>query len=240
MPDVRAQWTYYFHLLDPRPGLAVLDVGCHVGDAIQLLVDLHPGLAHVVGVDRNESKYLAAKDRFAANPDVDILRADAMSLPLSDAAFERVYCAETLEWVDDPVGALREIRRVLAPRGRALITHSDFDTQVFASSDLALTRRIVHAFTDAGERGTIGRDLRAACKAAGFSQVEPTVYPLLGFSLAPDRYPYRILSMMRTWMADSGTVTESEFDRWRDDLEQRAARGEFYYSINRNMCVCTK
>src|SRR5215471_5503706 len=186
MPDILEQWRAYFRLLDPQPGHRVLDVGCHEGDAIALLLEEQPLVLGVVGLDRSQQRCGRARQRFAADGRVAIVRGDAVAVPLVAHAFDRIYCADTLEWTTEPTVALKEIRRILAPGGVALVVHTDFDTQVFAGDDLGLTRRIVHAFTDQGRRGTIGRDLFGLCAAAGFSRVEPSVRTLVATSFAPD------------------------------------------------------
>lgn len=42
------------------------------------------------------------------------------ALPVDDASFEIVLCNQVLEHCDDPAVAVRELRRVTAPRGRVL------------------------------------------------------------------------------------------------------------------------
>ena len=44
------------------------------------------------------------------------------TLPLAHAAVDLVWCSETLEHVADALGLLQEIRRVLRPGGRLLLT----------------------------------------------------------------------------------------------------------------------
>jgi SAM-dependent methyltransferase len=44
--------------------------------------------------------------------------ADAAALPFADASFDRVYCQQGLQYVTDPLVAVREMARVLAPGGR--------------------------------------------------------------------------------------------------------------------------
>lgn len=47
---------------------------------------------------------------------------DAVRLPLADASFDAVICAEVLEHVPEPEKILSEINRVLSPGGRVYIT----------------------------------------------------------------------------------------------------------------------
>src|SRR5690242_4529472 len=99
MSDVTAQWRDYFRVLDVREGHRVLDVGCHEGDAIALLLTLQPDVGRVVGLDRNERKAEHARRRFAGEARVQVVHADIMAAPLADQEFDRIYCADTLEWV---------------------------------------------------------------------------------------------------------------------------------------------
>ena len=45
---------------------------------------------------------------------------DELSLPLPDAAIDRILLVHALEMADDPAGLLRELWRILAPSGRVL------------------------------------------------------------------------------------------------------------------------
>jgi SAM-dependent methyltransferase len=48
--------------------------------------------------------------------------ADAARLPVADGVFEAALCTEVLEHVPEPVAVLKEIGRVLKPRGKLLLT----------------------------------------------------------------------------------------------------------------------
>jgi hypothetical protein len=131
------------------------------------------------------------------------------------------------------------MRRVLKPGGIALIIHSDFDTQVFNASDIALNRQIVHAFNDAGPRGQIGRELTGLCRQAGFS-VETTVYPLVNTVWQADLYGHRVAHMIVQWLREKALVDPTKLQSWLDDLARQHERGYFFYSINRVLCCAQK
>ena len=70
-----------------------------------------------------------------------------------------------LECLPDPDALVAEAARILRPGGRLVLAHTDYDTLVFTSDDLGLTRRLVHAYCDTQRPwmdavdGTIGRHL---------------------------------------------------------------------------------
>ncbi len=101
---------------------AVLEVGC--GDGI-LLAAVAAGLAasgrspsRVVGVDVALGRLRRAQQRA---PCV-LSCATAEALPLSPSTFDLVICAEVLEHLADPDAALRELRRVIRPGGRLILS----------------------------------------------------------------------------------------------------------------------
>ncbi|SRR5258706_6645468 len=236
VPDIIQQWRYYLRALAPAADQLILDVGCHSGDAERLLLRDYPKIAKVIGIDLKQTKLdeaLATWEQDGRPSAIEFRLADARQLPFADGHFDRVLCAETLEYIDDPALALREMRRVLRPSGLALLIHTDFDTQVFNAGDKDLCRRLVTAFSDSGPNGQMGRALYPLCAAAGFAQVQPGVYTLVNTEWRPDRYAHRLAHMMVDWLRLEHRATDADLARWLADLEAQAARGAFYYSINR-------
>jgi SAM-dependent methyltransferase len=70
------------------------------------------------GLDLSEENVRSATER-----GVRAVRADAgKPLPVEDEMFDCVFCLELLEPLESPLSLLREIRRVLRARGRAVIS----------------------------------------------------------------------------------------------------------------------
>lgn len=240
MPDVLEQWRYYIGHLHLQPDDLVLDVGCNCGDADQYITSLHPEIRQIIGLDNSSVRLERAKKRWGENSKIQFIEGDATQLPFSDHTFDKVLCVDTLEWVKPPEAGLREIFRVLKPGGIALIIHTDFDSQIFSGKKIQLTRKIVHAFSDSGAYGTIGRDLKGLCKRSGFSNVVTDVYTLTNQYFKEDHYAKKIAEMMGDWLRQKNLITEDEWNEWIDDLEEQSRRGEFFYSVNRYLCICSK
>jgi SAM-dependent methyltransferase len=95
----------------------VLDLGC--GDGVFSAVLADAG-ATVVAVDVAEAALERARRRVPAI-DVRLAPFDG-PLPLDDNAFELVWASEVIEHVADTARWLSEVRRVLVPGGRLLLT----------------------------------------------------------------------------------------------------------------------
>lgn len=94
----------------------VLDIACGTGDFARTFARRRPAV--VVGCDFAGNMLRLARSR---NPGLSWMEADALRLPVGDASFTVTSCAfgvRNLLSLDD---GFREMRRVLAPGGRAVI-----------------------------------------------------------------------------------------------------------------------
>jgi ubiquinone/menaquinone biosynthesis C-methylase UbiE len=197
----------------------------------------------VIGLEKDPERYEYALSKWQTNgspAQIKLQLGDALGLSFPNNHFDRAFCVDVLEWVREPAQALQEIRRVVKPSGAAMIAHSDFDTQVFSCDDKDLCRRIVHAFTDSGPNGQLGRELYHLCKATGFQTVQPLIYPLINTEWLPNLYGYKTAHMMVEWLTKTDRVTKSAMAEWLSDLARQQKRNSFFYSINRNICLCIK
>lgn len=241
MPDIVAQWRHYFERLNPTNGHRVLDVGCDTGDALRFLAREIGSIGRLCGVEFNRVRCLRAISRWHADGGdarLSFQRADARALPFADGRFDRVICAEALEFIDPPERALREIKRVLTPNGRALIVHTDWETQVFATRDPARSRRMVRAFAGDGPGGDIGRRLPALCRRAGFAHVSTEGYTLVNAQWREDHYAPSVVRLMTRWLAQGRAVSPEELKAWREDIDAALADGSFCYAVVRFICLC--
>jgi ubiquinone/menaquinone biosynthesis C-methylase UbiE len=104
-------------------GQRVLDVACGQGDSTSFFAKKLAGDGFVIGLDSSlPMMERAVGDNSHAR--AVYMRADALSLPFDDGAFDAVCCLAALHLVPEPFGVLREMVRMLAPRGRIAVMTS--------------------------------------------------------------------------------------------------------------------
>ena len=112
----------------------LLDVGCGDGGVSRLLRER---VAEVYAVD------VTMSPAWSDAPGLSFRVADGEQLPFDDASFDLVHSKDSLHHMDDPARALAEYRRVLKPRGSALIIEANrYNPSFFVQ--MTLVRRHQH------------------------------------------------------------------------------------------------
>jgi len=104
----------------------ILDVGAGGGVVSLRLAKSNPDAA-VVGIDY-ALRQVRTANRLKKKEQVlncTFQQGNAMALPFSEAAFDRVVSINSIKHWPDPAQGLSEIRRVLRPRGQAFISEAD-------------------------------------------------------------------------------------------------------------------
>jgi ubiquinone/menaquinone biosynthesis C-methylase UbiE len=170
-------------------GERVLDVGCGTGIVARTAAARVGSTGAVTAVDLNEGMLAVARAAGASlRPAIDWRAGNATALPLADESFDVVVSQQMLQFVPDTVAALREMRRVLAPRGRLAVSACRPIEHSPAYVPLAdLLARHVGPPAGAGMRSPFAAwtadDVRGFLAAAGFRDVHVRI------EVASVRYP---------------------------------------------------
>ena len=165
--------------LAPRlaPGTSLLDVGCGPGTlTVDLARRVEPG--HVIGIDCAESIVeQATSDAPDDITNVGFRVGDVYDLSFSDGTFDVVHAHHVLQHVDDPVAALREMRRVCRPSGIVAVRDADYGAMTWHPADDRLDRWLDTYRSVAvanGGQPDAGRYLLEWAQEAGFADVTAT------------------------------------------------------------------
>jgi SAM-dependent methyltransferase len=200
-----------------RPGLSLVDVGSGAGTVtLDLARRLAPGA--VLGVDPSASAVeLAAGLAFDGGvQNVRFAVGEAWALPVPDASVDIVHAHQVLQHLDNPVAALREMRRVLRPGGILAARDADHGAVAWYPASPGLTRwsavyRAVHALS--GGDPDAGRALKAWARQAGFDPVTSSASIWCFASEAE-----------REWWGESWAARALEADFTARAIESGAAR----------------
>lgn len=103
-----------------RLHLQVLDLATGTGDQLAALFQKGASIHRAIGMDVAEEMLNIGRKKLASHP-VELLVGDAQKIPFADNRFDAVTISFGIRNVEDPSKALREMCRVLQPRGKALI-----------------------------------------------------------------------------------------------------------------------
>jgi len=161
-----------------RAGQTLLDVGCGPGTiTIDLATRVAPG--EVIGTDAAQGVIDEARALLAAPDSPQNCRfqqGDVYALDFADDSFAVVHAHQLLQHLSDPVGALREMRRVLEPGGVLAVRDADYGAMTWTPREPGLDRWMDLYHAIAGRQGSqpdAGRHLLGWVRAAGFTDIEP-------------------------------------------------------------------
>ena len=157
-----------------RPGERVLDVACGTGLVSFRIAEAVGGDGAVVATDISGEMVEAAR-RLATERDIQntlFMRLDAENLVVDEGGFDAAVCGLGLMYVPNPVKALEEMHRLLAPGGRAAAAVWGARAncgwaEVFPITDARVVMEVCPMFFQLGTRDM----LALAFEQAGFGEV---------------------------------------------------------------------
>lgn len=237
------------HLLPHlKSGATVLDVGCGPGTiTADIATQVTPGRVTALEVT-DEALGLARAEIARRGLDtVDFAVGDVHALDFPDASFDVVHAHQVLQHLGDPVGALREMRRVTRPGGLIAVRDSDYAAFTWfpqlpeLAEWLDLYERVARA--NGGEPDA-GRRLLSWAHAAGLTDVTATSSTWC-FATPEDRawwggmWADRILnSAIARTAVDSGAATTADLERIAQGWTAWAQYPDGWISLLHGELIC--
>jgi len=122
------------------PGERVLDVACGTGIVARLGREHVGPTGSVAGLDPTPGMVELARQ--IASEGIDWYEAPAEAMPLPDGTFDVVLCSLGLQFFEDKARGVREMHRVLAPAGRAVVGTPGPTPPLMAAIEAALATHV--------------------------------------------------------------------------------------------------
>jgi len=227
-PSIYESFQRQLRILGLKPGHRVLDVGCGIGDrAAEMARLVGPG-GSVAATDLSGVMIDVSKKRHSdSGLPLEFHVANATEQPFADASFDRIRTERVLLYVKDILGAFSEFRRLLKDDGMLLIVDFDFDAQVFAHRDKALTRKIVEYISDSFPSGRIGAELFGHFNDFGFRDVRVKG---VAYIYTVDFAKRVCAGTIRTGVRE-GVFSSDEIANWWAELEEDEHDGRFFSAV---------
>jgi SAM-dependent methyltransferase len=229
LPSVRRLRDWALAELAVSEGETAVDVGSGTGEEVVRMASLVGPRGRAVGVEPHAGLRGVAAER-AVGTDAVFVDGDATALPLGDGSVDALRCERVWQHLAAPEAAAREVARVLAPGGRAVVLDSDWATMVSSVGDPDVVRRVDEAMWRSMANPFSGRHLRAHLLEAGLA-----VRPDIGSSAVV--FPDEMLAS--AGMADvsaglaveAGTITQEQADALHRELVAAAASGRALLAV---------
>lgn len=135
--------------MPPQDGDRILDLACGTGILARTLRQEASADTEITGADFNAGMLaMAAEVADPALGPIEWHEANVIDLPFADGAFNKLYCQQGFQYFPEEQAALREMRRVMEPGGRLLMTIWRGDSALFEAVAQVLAEHFDQAMAD--------------------------------------------------------------------------------------------
>jgi len=206
----------------------VLDAGCGTG-SLTLALASHPGPVAIEAIDFEED-FVAALRKRATDPRISVQKGDVCALPYGEQELDGVYSLLVLHFVSDPQQAVREMRRVLRPGGRAAATVWAYgglpSWRLFWDAVFAIEPTVTDKDPRAKRPMTGDGELRDAFERAGFAEVSDSLLTISMDYADFDDFWYPMVYGQGTFGGEFDALPQARRDRLRDAVRTAYLGGD--------------
>ncbi|HEY4688011.1 MAG TPA: methyltransferase domain-containing protein [Anaerolineae bacterium] len=216
-----------------RDGVSMLELGSGPGFITEQLLELLPhSTVTCLEIDpsliKQAERYLQGK----ASDRVCFVEASIMETRLADNSFDFAYARLIFQHLPDPIGAAKEVRRVLKPGGKLVIYDIDDDMFGLIEPSIPEWPSILEKYGQAqaarGGNRRVGRQLWQILKSAGFHSLDLEVIAIHSDAVGIEAFlpqidPDRLLPLVKV-----GLLSEQELENIRVSRARFLASPEPY------------
>ena len=218
----------------------ILEYGCGTGDFIELLLSNQSKPNLIYAVDSNEKMIDTIKSKFHTEITNGVVQYALCDTPRDLnglMSFDRIICQNVLECIESKIEFINAFQDLLSDNGIFILSHHDFDSAIFNSKYVQLTRDLIHYFADTKQAcqqhsdGQMGRKIPGLINQSVFHDTSSIkTIRTTETELMPGNYGYLMVQMLLSVAKDH--FKEEDILLWRQDLEEKSANGDFYFAID--------
>lgn len=228
-------------------GSLILEAGCGVGSQTKIIAPLNPE-SRFVCVDLSAKSLRKAEEAIDQHQieNVNFQHADILKLPFQDDHFDHVFLCFVLEHLSKPMEAIRELKRVLKPKGTITLIEGDHGSTYFypdSTRAMNVVQAQVRLQKGKGGNPNIGRELYPILEQSGFTDIAVSPRQVYVDDSKPDLVEGFIKNTFTAMMEGISAealaqkmISKQELDGGIEDLYRTAAGGgTFCYTFFKAM-----
>jgi len=167
----------FYKMFGLKDGMQIVECGCGPGLMGQKLLAAFPK-SYVTAFEIDPILVETAQNnaRLWKLERYEVSERSILNTGLFNDTYNFAITRLVLEHLSDPVGAVKEVYRILKPGGKAVFIDNDFEFHMRTYPDISELRDLYNAYCvarqDEGGKPKIGRELPGLLKLAGFSNID--------------------------------------------------------------------
>lgn len=239
-PALVAQRRRALDAMALHAGQTALDIGCGPGYLTLEMAQQVGTQGRVIAVDTSEPMLDIAHARCKGLAQIEFRLAEAAALPCPDESIDVAAAVQVYLFAADLDVVVHELARVLRPGARAVVIDTDWDSVVWHSSDRDRMERLLAVWMRRYANARVARLLSGALGRAGLKVTHADVIAVVELDPGDNTYSGSQAAELARYVVAKGGILPAEANAWKDDLLSLAARGEYFFSLNRYVFVASK
>lgn len=217
-----------------RAGQCAIEIGSGTGPLLRDMAPVVGPAGRIIGIEPQTGLARYSRERGVANlPNVEVRNeraiATAVAMRTADVCIaQTVLIHVPLPERGETVAKMIELTK---SGGRVISADQDAESWVIDHPDRAMTRRITAFYVE--QRFTDGwwaRKSRGEFMRAGLKDVESRAIVVMATD--PQSYEFQMAKQRANAAAQAGWIAIDEAARWSGALDERAAAGQFFTTLN--------
>lgn len=230
LPFFRNYKRQTWEALKIAPGNKILDAACGLGYDVIEMSRLFPD-SEFCGVDISDGFLAIARSRAKGVRNAKFIRGNLKHIDFANNEFDGGRIDRSLQHIDSPIDAVRELVRVTRAGGRIVISEPDWGTFFVHNGDFETGSKMAGLWRGSFVNPYIGREAGDLLAECGVADIKCRVHPLVVTTLETADVIFD-LARVKDNCVTAGVLSVVEAHNWWRASEIASRRGTFLACLN--------